>query len=45
MGTLTEEIPKPFISLGNKSILEYKITHYQRQGVKRLFFVLDTVVI
>jgi len=40
LGILTEEIPKPLISLGNKSILEYKLKRYQNQGVKRFIFCI-----
>jgi len=40
MGMLTEEIPKPLISIGNKSILEYKLKRYQYQGVKRFIFCI-----
>ena len=40
MGILTEEIPKPLISLGNDSILEYKLKRYQSQGVKRFIFCI-----
>ena len=40
MGVLTEEIPKPLLSLGNKSILEYKLQRYQSQGVKQFIFCI-----
>ena len=40
MGVLTKEIPKPLISLGNKSILEYKLKRYQSQGVKHFIFCI-----
>ena len=40
MGGLTKEIPKPLISLGNNSILEYKLKRYQSQGVKRFIFCI-----
>ena len=40
LGILTDEIPKPLISLGDNSILEYKLKRYQNQGVKRFIFCI-----
>ena len=40
MGKITNKIPKPLIKVGNKTIIEHKISYYKSQGIKNFVLCL-----
>ena len=40
MGKITNNIPKPMIKIGKKSIIEHKIRYYKTQGINNFIFCL-----
>ena len=38
MGKITKKRPKPLIKIGNKTLIEHKISYYKSQGIKKFIF-------
>ena len=38
MGKITKTKPKPLIKIGNKTIIEHKISYYKSQGINKFIF-------